>query len=126
MCGERQFAHLVEEERATVGSGKVAFALVDGARKGSPLMAEEFGVDGALGYGAAVDGKVLFAAAQAVVVYDARKYLLSHAVFAGDEHREVDGGDLEGDVDGAEQRFVVAHNAIALFHLGNERTVHVA
>ena len=49
-------------------------------------MTEEFGVDSSFGNGSAVDGEVLLAPPVAVVVYDARKGLLAHAVFTGDEH----------------------------------------
>ena len=56
--GQRQLGHLVEEDGAPVGLLEVSLAGGDRSGEGSFLMAEQLGVDGALGYRAAVDGDV--------------------------------------------------------------------
>ena len=61
--GQRQFAHFVEENGAFVGQSEISLALADCAGERAFFVSEEFTVDGAFGYGAAVDGEVFLAAA---------------------------------------------------------------
>ena len=87
-------------------------------------MAEQFGVDGALGDGAAVYRQVLVSLSCAVVVDDAGEYLLAHAVLSHDEHREVHRRNLERDGQGMVQPLVVAHDAVALLDALKGSAVH--
>ena len=113
--GQRQLAHLVEKQRPLVGHAEVARRVVDGPRVGTLHVAEQLGVDGALGNGAAVDGEVLLAAARRIVVNDAGDDLLAHAALADDEHAQVGRRHLEGDVEHMVQRIAVAHDVVPLF-----------
>ena len=83
---QRQFAHLVEKERSAVGGRKVALATVDTAGERAFDVPEEFGIDGALGQCAAVEGEIFFALTRARVMYNAWKHLFTDAVFALNEN----------------------------------------
>ena len=123
--GERQFAHFVEEERASVGGGKVALALLHGSRERTLLVSEKFRVDGAFGNGAAVHGKVALVLAQAVVVNDAREHLFARAVLARNQHGEVHGGNLHGDFQGAVECLAVAYDAVFLLNILKVEACHI-
>ena len=124
LCGKGQFAHLVEEDGASVGDAEVAFALADGTGERAFLVSEEFAVDGAFGDGAAVDGKIFLAPAGRVVVDDAGYDFFSHAALAHDEHAEVGRCHLQGNVERAVQAVAVADNVIALFYFLQFGCVH--
>ena len=64
LSGQRQLAHLVEEEGALVGRSKVAQRVVDSSCVRALNMSEKLAVDGSFGNGAAVDGEVLLATAR--------------------------------------------------------------
>ncbi len=63
--GERQFADLVEEQRAAVGLDELAGVLVGGAGEGALLVAEQDRLDQILRHGAAIDGDERLGAALA-------------------------------------------------------------
>ena len=117
-----QFAHLVKEECAAVGSSEVAFVLAYGTGEGTLLVSEELAVDGSLGDGAAVDGDVCLAAAFAVVVYDARYDFLAHAALALHEHGEVGGGYQDGCGKCFAKGLVASHDAVAVHQALHVRT----
>ena len=85
-------------------------------------MAEELARDGARRDGAAVDGDVFLVLARAIVVYYLGKELFTRAVLAVDEHRDVDGGDDQGPLDGVDQCWRCANDAVAL-HGGSQFVV---
>ena len=76
-------------------------------------MTEELAVDGAFGYGTAVDGEVPLTAPGRVVVYDAWDDFLAHAALADDQHTEVGGGYLQSHVEGVVQIIAVAYDVVA-------------
>ena len=111
---ERQFAHLVEEKRPAIGGGEVAFAAVDTTCESALDVAEEFGIDGTVGDGPAVEGQIFFALAAAGIVDDARDDFLTDTVFALNEHGEVYLGHFERNLHRTIERIAVAHDAISL------------
>ena len=88
-------------------------------------MAEELGVDCSLGDCSAVDDEVALLLAGTVVVDDARKDFLAHAVFAIDEHGDVHGRYLQRHLNGTVQRLAVSHDVVALFYLAYACVCHV-
>ena len=86
-------ADFVEQEGAVLGQLEAAGAALDGAGEGAFLVAEELALDQRLGNGRAVDGDKGLAAAGAEVVQGAGDEFLAGAALAGDEHRNVAGGD---------------------------------
>lgn len=82
-------------------------------------MAEEFGVDSALGYGATVDCHVGTMLACAEGVYDLWEDLLASAALADYENGELDRRDLYGHVDGSEKLGVVADDSEACLDVGS-------
>ena len=80
-------------------------------------MSEEFGIDGPFGDAAAVQGEIDVMLAGAVLVDDLRDDLLAHAALARDQHGQVGGGDLAGDLEGPVQFGIVADDAEALLDL---------
>ena len=117
--GQRQLAYFVEENGAAVGLFKITFARTVGASEGTFHMTEKLTLNGAFRYGTAVDGDESPALphmfAQAVLVDDARKYILTHTTLAGDENAQVGGGHLYGLVEGQHQARIVAYYIVALF-----------
>ena len=85
---ERQFADLVEEERAAMGFGELAALVGDGAGEGALLVPEEGGFDQVGGDRAAVDGDERLAGAVAHALDDAGDQFLADAGFAFDQHRD--------------------------------------
>ena len=77
-------------------------------------MAEEFGIDGTVGDGPAVEGQIFFALAAAGIVDDARDDFLTDTVFALNEHGEVYLGHFERNLHRTIERIAVAHDAISL------------
>ena len=49
LCGQRQFAHLVEEEGAFVGRAEIAWRVADGSCERAFDVSEQLAVDGAFG-----------------------------------------------------------------------------
>ena len=80
-------------------------------------MAEELGVDGAVGDGAAVHGDVDAMFAGALVMDDLGDELLADAAFSGYEHREVGGRHLACHFDCSVQLRIVSYDAETLFYL---------
>ena len=78
-------------------------------------MPEEFAVDGPLRDGAAVDGKILLAATGRIVMDDTGDNLLACTAFADDQHGQIRGRHLQGDIQGVVQSVAVADNIISLF-----------
>ena len=87
--GRRQFADLVEEQRAAVGLDEFAGVLFGGAGEGAFLVAEQNQLDQVLRHGAAIDRDEGLGAAGAGAVDGARDQLLADAGFAFDQHREL-------------------------------------
>ncbi len=87
---QRQFADLVEEQRAAVGLDELAGVLLGGAGEGTLLVAEQDRLDQVLGNGAAIDGDKGLGLARARAVDGAREQFLAGAGFAFDQHG--DGG----------------------------------
>ena len=80
-------------------------------------MSEEFRVDGALGYAAAVYGNVALGLAKAVVMYDARYNLLACTAFALDEYTQVGTCHLESGVQCHVQFLVATNNVVSCFQV---------
>ena len=83
--GAAHGADLVEEERAFVRRLQPARARGDGAGEGAADVAEQLGLEQALGHRAAVEGDEAMAAPGAVVVDRLGRQLLAGARLAGDE-----------------------------------------
>ena len=119
--GQRQFANLVEEYSAAVGFFKVTFARTVGSREGTFHMAKKLAFDSAFGYGATVDrnesASLTHMLAQAVLVDDARKDILAHTAFAGDENGQVGRSHLDGLIEGQVEARVIAYDVVSLFNL---------
>ena len=111
----RQLADLVEKKGPAVGLLEVALPLADGAREGPLLVAEQLGVDGSFGNGAAVDGKVFACLAAAELVDDLRDIFLADAALARDQDREVRGGHGNGRLQRAVQPGVVSNDVEFIF-----------
>ena len=79
-------------------------------------MSEEFAVDGSFGDGTAVYGEVFLAFPWRIVVYEPWDYLLAHAAFSHDEHRQVGGCHLQGDIEGSVEGIAVSYDVIALLY----------
>ncbi len=90
--GQRELAHLVQEERAAVRRAHQARRVVVGAREGALLVAEELGLEQGRSDGGAVDGHQRALAARAGV-QGVGGELLAGARFAGHQHRELRGRD---------------------------------
>jgi hypothetical protein len=86
--GQRQLADLVEEQRAAVGRGEATDAVVDRAGERALQVAEQLGLDQAVGDRRAVDRDERPGVALRGAVDGAREQLLAGAGLAGDE----DGG----------------------------------
>ena len=123
-----ELADLVEEEGAAVGLLEIALALADRAGEGALLVAEELGVDGAFGDGAAVDGQVFPGPAAAVLVDDLGDVLLADAALACDQDGQVRGGHGDGRLQGTVQPGIVADDvefifeALELLHFHNKQS----
>ena len=78
-------------------------------------MSEQFGIDGAFGNSAAVDGYEFVVFASAERVDDPRKNLLAHAALAGKQHSEVGGRHANGGAEGAVEQCRLPDDAEALF-----------
>ena len=87
-------------------------------------MAEEFAVDGAFGYGAAVYGDVGVVFAWTVLVNYLGKFLFTDAAFAGYQHRKVSRRHLHGDVDGVVECCRNTYDAETLFYGLNFSCLH--
>ena len=85
---ERQFADLVEEQRAAVGLGELAGVLLGGAGEGALLVAEQDGLDEVLRQRAAIDGDERPAAPLRPALDRAGEQFLADAGFALDQHRD--------------------------------------
>jgi hypothetical protein len=99
--GQRQFAHLVQEDRTTIGHFEVALARFMRSGEGALLVTEQLAVDGAFWNGAAVHCDVRTMLACAVRMNDLGHHLLAGTALPGDQDTEVRGGHLGGDLDGA-------------------------
>ena len=86
---ERQFADLVEEERAPIGLDELAGVLLGGAGEGALLVAEQDALDQIFGNGAAIDGDEGLAGAVALALDGAGDQLLADAGFALDQDRDL-------------------------------------
>ena len=81
--GVREFADLVQEQRAAVGQGERAVAAAHGAGVGSPLVAEELAARQLRHQGGAVDDDELFFVLPAVQGMDEpRRQFFAGAAFA--------------------------------------------
>ena len=112
-----QFAHLVEEDRSTVGHLEVSLAVGQRSGEGALLVPKQLRIDRPFRYGAAIHGDVCSVFPRAVLVDDLREVFLSHATFARDQHGEVGRCHLHRHVDGAVERRVVTNDPEALFDL---------
>jgi hypothetical protein len=108
---ERQVAHLVEKQRSALRRLDAPDLALHGAGEGTPLVAEQLGLDERLGNRAAVDGHERTVGARRSLVDGARAELLAGAAFAADEHRRARCGDL---ADGAKE---LAHHFARADHL---------
>ena len=114
---KRQFTYLVEEDGASVGLFEIAFTSRESPCEGSFFVAEKLGVDGAFGYGSAVDGNVFPVFAGTVGMDYLWKELFAGTAFAGDEHGQIDGCYLQSSGDSPYQARGVTDNAEPLFGL---------
>ena len=115
LCLQGQFADLVEKKRSAVGGRKITLTPAYTSREGAFDVSEKFGVDGAFGQCATVEGEIFFSFAGAGIVDDAREHLLADAVFALDENRKIDACDFECRFERTIQGIAVAHDAVTLF-----------
>ena len=114
--GQRQLGHLVQEQGAAVGLFEITLAGLCGAGKGPFLVTEQLGIYGPLRYCAAVYRQVYIMFAGAVEMDNLGYELLAHAALAGDQHRQVGLGHLEGNAYGIVQRGRISYNAESLFY----------
>ena len=108
LAGQRQFADLVEENRAGVGAFELALAVVGGAGEGALLVTEQFRLQQVVGDRAAIDRDERAVGAAAVGVDDLGHQLLASAALTVDQHRQVGRRRLLGDFQGFEQARIVA------------------
>ena len=94
--GQRQFADLVEEQRAAGGFDELAGMALGRAGERALLVAEQDRLDEVVGDGAAVDRDERLGAALAGAVDGARDQLLADAGLALDQHRDGGGRRLLG------------------------------
>ena len=80
-------------------------------------MAEKLRIDGTFGDGGAVHGDIPGVFARRIGVDYLREKLLARTALAGNEHRDVDGSDLQRTPHGACQRRVVADDTETCFGL---------
>ena len=78
-------------------------------------MSEELRVDGALGNGTAVDGKILLTPTRRVIVNHSGNNLLTYSALSDNEHTEVGWRHLQSDVERMVQCIAVAHDIVPLF-----------
>ena len=125
--GERQLANLVEEEGASVCLFEIALPGIDGARKGTLLVAEELGIYGAFGNGPAVHGEIFPVAAGTVLMYYARNHILAGSAFTEYEHGEVVGrGHGNRHAEGAVQGGIIADYIVLVFKCVEFSFIHNA
>ena len=91
--GKRQFADLVEKERAAIGPLEPALMLLSGSRKTPLLMAEQLGIDQFGGNRPAVDPDEGAVGPLRPRMNRPRHHLLAGARLAEDQHGEVRRGD---------------------------------
>jgi hypothetical protein len=89
-----QRVDLVEEQRAALGQADHAAAGGLGVGESASHVAEEFGLEDGVGYGAAIDGDERFAATIAEIVDGARGEFLAGASLTTQQHGGIDGGAL--------------------------------
>ena len=118
---QRQFAHLVKEERSAVGGGKVAFAVLHASRICPLDVSEEFAFDGSFGDGTTVHRQVFPGRTWAEVVDDARDDFLSHTVFTLHQYGKVRLGHLLGGDEGVVQSLTVADDAIPFLDIAKNK-----
>ncbi|MCY1233227.1 hypothetical protein D9M72_457600 [compost metagenome] len=106
--GQRQLADLVEEDGAGMRALELAAPVVAGAGEGALLVAEQFGLEQAVGNRAAVDRDERLVGARAVGVDHLGHQLLAGAALAVDQHRQVGRRGFLGNFQGLEQLGVVA------------------
>ncbi len=85
--GQRDVAHLVEEDRAAGRLLEPAFPLLDRAGEGAPLVAEQLRLEQRLGEGGAVDGDEGAVRAASPLVDRAGDHLLPRPALAAQQHR---------------------------------------
>ena len=88
---QRNFAHLVEQERAVVRQLEAALAALRRTGERPALMAEKLALDQVLRNGRAVHLDERLAAPRAAAVEFARDHFLARAALARDEHRRIGG-----------------------------------
>ena len=77
-------------------------------------MTKQLTVDGTLGDGTAVDGKILLAPTWRIVVNHAGDDLLTHATLSDNEHAKISRCHLQGHVEHLVQRLAVSNDIIPL------------
>jgi hypothetical protein len=111
---ERQLAHLVEQERATVGELEAAAALLRRASERALLVAEELALDQLARQGGAIDFHQRPLAARAAIVDRARDELLAGAGLAVDEDGAVGRGDQPDPLEQALHRWRLAEDLASM------------
>ena len=104
---ERHVADLVEEQRAPVGQLEAAGPRPHRAGERPALVAEQLGLEQALGDGRAVDRRRTARPSGSEPVDGAREHLLAGAALALDQHRHVGGGGALGHLQHALERLAL-------------------
>ncbi len=110
--GQRQLAHLVEEEGAAGGGAQAAGVVAVGAGEGAADVAEELGFGQLAADGAAVDRHERALPARAGQVDQAGDELLAGAALAGDQHGRLAVGGAPGLLDQVLHGLRAVHQAV--------------
>ncbi len=110
--GERQLAHLVEEQRPAVRRGRPPLARARRPRERALLVAEQLRLDERLGDRAAVHRHERPLRARAVVVDRPREPLLARPALALDEHRRLGRRDAGDRLEDADEARVLADDVV--------------
>ncbi len=106
----RQFADLVEEQRAAMGQLEAAELALSSTGEGALLVAEELGLEQGLGQGGAVDGDKRPLRARAPHVQRPGEELLAGAALAFEQHGDVGRGGPLDRLHGLPQHRCLAEN----------------
>ena len=112
----RELAYLIEEQSSPVGLLEITLAGRNRARERAFFVAEKFGVDGPHGNRAAVDRQERGGSATAVVVDNARDYILTGTVFSRDKHGEIARSDHASHLYRKIQGGVVSDDVVAVLY----------
>src|SRR6266704_1591965 len=109
---QREFADLIEEERASVRRFDFSLLLGDGAAEGAALVSEQFAFHQGVHDGGTIDRGKWSVLPAAVAVDVARDQLLSGSAFAENEHRRLGARHLADEIADLAGRRTVPHDSL--------------